>query len=166
MLVIAALFPGRAAGQATASGPEMGAHFGLSIGGDNDGLLEERVGMQILVPLVGPVAVAASVARFFRFPEVADAAVTGSGWRTIVTGRFQPLGRGSFLSFGAGLTAARFHREDPVDQAITWWETAATVMVGLEAPFRRLRPFAELYVFGRGDAFGASTLLGLNIRAF
>lgn len=158
-LVVAALSPASAVSQWSASGAQVGIHFGFSAGGDHDGLVEERVGIQAVLPLVGPLEVAASAAKFFSFPEGVGSSVEGWGWRMFLIGRVRPLGRDSFLTVGAGLTTARLHREDAGSDPITWWETGGTAMLGAEAPFRRLRPFVELYLFG-----GASALAGLSVR--
>jgi len=139
----------------------VGAHFGVSVGAEDHVFVEERLGIQVLVPLDGPVELAASLAWFFEFPEVSDPNVTGRGRRAFFTARLRPLGHGSFLSLGGGLSAGWFKRRDPPDQEISWSETNIVAMFGFEAPFKRVRPFTEFYFLGVG---GVSALMGLNVR--
>jgi hypothetical protein len=163
LLLIVFFSPVSALAQWSPVGTAVGAHIGFSVGGDADGLIEERLGIQVLIPVTGPVEFGISVARFFKFPDVAEPGVTGSGGRMFVIGRIRPLGRSSVLSIGGGFTLGRFRREDSGTDVISWWESAAAAMLGVEAPMSRLRPFAELYVIAPG---GASVLLGLNVRLY
>ncbi len=162
ILIIGACSTGVLSGQQSTAGLEVGPHFGFSFGGDSDEPIEERLGIQVLIPIAGPVSIGASLARFFTFPDVSDPAVTGSAWRTIVTVRVTPFGPASVASVGLGFTTARFHREDPGMPALTWWDTLGAAVVRVHAPFRRVRPFAELYVFGP-DTYALSVLLGINV---
>jgi hypothetical protein len=159
--LVAAVVPAPAGGQAVARAGELGLHVAASVGGDHDGLVEERIGVQGLLEVLPVLDLSASWARLFAFPEESAAGVTGSAWRATLTLRLRPLGPRSPVSVGGGVTYARFRRSDLPDG---WSETLGVAAVAVRPPWRRVRPFLDLYGFFGGGSAALSAAVGINAR--
>jgi hypothetical protein len=62
------------------------------------------------------------------------------------------------------MTYARFWRSDLPDPSDGWSETLGVAVVAARPPWRRVRPFLDLYgLFGAGGA-ALSGAVGINVR--
>ena len=164
--------PARA--QVEISQVEIGAHFGFNF--SNGEIEHERVGLQTIVPILGPVELAPVFSYIYNFNFIdyiynffddPTGRFTGSAWEGYLTARVRPFGRGSFWALGYGFTVAHASLSDR-SSGRSWSDTEFTdlVVVALELPDWSIRPMVELYlisILDREGGVGAHALFGVNV---
>src|SRR5574342_1422327 len=156
-VIIAA--PCAAPGQAV----RFGLHYGTNL--SNGHFEDPRFGVQADLHLMGPLETAAAFSHLSNWPDAQG--YTGSAWVAAWTVRLRPHGPWSFASVGYGVALLHSSLRNPtllIDMSTTDLVDAA--VLGLEAPTRYVRPFADLYFLGilkRDFGFGANLLMGFQI---
>jgi hypothetical protein len=150
------------AGNAAAQAARVGAHYGANL---SDGHWDdERFGAQGSVHIVGPLETAAAFSVFSDWPGAVG--FTGSAWQAYWTARVRPRGPWSFASAGYGFVLLHGSLRST---STTFRQSASTftdaIVLGLEAPIPRIRPFADLYlidILDRESGVGVNILLGVQ----
>lgn len=100
--------------------------------------------------------------------DFGDPRFGGNAWQSYFTARVRPLGAGSFLTLGYGVTVARVSVHDRLlDQRAAVTDATDVRLIGLELPVWQVRPFAELYLVDlleRTASVGGNLLLGVSYR--
>ncbi len=152
-----------AAAQIRLSDIEVGAHFGFNVGGE---IRQERLGGQLIVPVLGPFEVNGVFGVLIDFPEFSGA--SGNAWQGFFTVAGRPFGRGSFLSLGYGVAVSHASLElDDTGLELSFTETSDTALFRFELPLKRIRPFADVHLVHLLDREGHSldvfVSLGINV---
>ena len=153
-----------AAAQIRLSDIEVGAHFGFNFGEGK--IRQERLGGQLIVPVLGPFEVNSLFGVLIDFPEFTGG--SGNAWVGFFTVAGRPFGRGSFLSLGYGVAVQHFSVElDDTGLGLSSTETSDTALFGFELPLKRIRPFADVHLVHLLDREGHSldvfVSLGINV---
>lgn len=145
---------------------QVGGHYGFNF--SNGEVEDARLGLQALVPVLGPLELGATGSRYINFIDDPSGRLSGSAWQAHFMARIRPAGRGSFASLGYGaimINASVRDNVQGIELSDTEWFDA--IVIGLELPLSIVRPFGELYlidILKRQGAVGGNALFGLNVR--
>lgn len=163
LLVCSLAAPPAAHGQVRLADIEAGLHFGFNF---SDGEIDdERLGLGVVVPVLGPIELAAAFSYFYNYLNEPASQYTGSAWQGYFTARIRPFGRGSFAALGYGVTVLHASATHVSGASASDTEVTDVIVIGLELPLWWVRPFGELYlidILDREAAVGGNALFGLS----
>jgi hypothetical protein len=154
MAMLALLIPCAAQAQSPSRSMKVGVHAAFDV---SDGRVEEeRVGVQVHLPITGSVEFVPQFSYFLSLP----------GWRANFTARVRPRALGSLFTIGSGVSISQFDFGCAVPGCdASTAEVIALAVIGLDVPQWSLGPFGELHLLDiLGGNVSATVMLGVKAR--